>query len=124
MRVSMGRRAAGAMKHPWQDAAKIISRAGKIRATLRRGLQLSAACRVFGGMKTFLKIFLLVCLALVALKLLPLTLALGCVMAIVLAGLVVLGLGFAVVLSPLWVPALVITGIVSLIVRTGRRAAT
>lgn len=75
-------------------------------------------------MKTFLKIFLLVCLALVALKLLPLTLALGCVMAIVLAGLVVLGLGFAVVLSPLWVPALVITGIVSLIVRTGRRAAT
>ena len=74
-------------------------------------------------MKTFLKIFLLVLLALVALKLLPLTLALGCVMAIVLAGLVMLGLGVAVVLSPLWVPALVITGIVSLIVRTGKRAA-
>ncbi|MBL9202687.1 MAG: hypothetical protein JNL39_19395 [Opitutaceae bacterium] len=73
-------------------------------------------------MKTFLKIFLLVLLALVALKLLPLTLALGCIMAIVLAGLVMLGLGVAVVLAPLWVPALVITGIVSLIVRTGRRA--
>jgi hypothetical protein len=75
-------------------------------------------------MKTFLKIFLLVLLALVALKLLPLTLALGCVMAIVLAGLVMLGLGAAVVLSPIWVPALVITGIVSLILRTGRRVAT
>lgn len=75
-------------------------------------------------MKSFLKIFLLVCLALVALKLLPLTLALGGVMAIVLAGLVMLGFGVAVVLSPIWVPALVITGIVSLIVRTGRRVAT
>jgi hypothetical protein len=75
-------------------------------------------------MKTFLKIFLLMLLALVALKLLPLTLALGCIMAIVLAGLVMLGLGVAVVLSPLWVPALVIAGLVSLIVRTGRRPAT
>lgn len=73
-------------------------------------------------MGSFLKILLLVCLALVALKLLPLTLALGCIMAIVLAGLVMLGFGVAVVLSPIWVPALVITGIVSLIVRTGRRA--
>lgn len=83
-------------------------------------MQLSARCRVFPGVKTFLKIFLLVLLALVALKLLPLTLALGCIMAIVLAGLVMLGLGVAVVLSPLWVPALVIAGLVSLIVRTGR----
>ena len=88
------------------------------------GLQLFAGSRVLGGMKSFLKIFLLVCLALVALKLLPLTLALGGVMAIVLAGLVMLGFGVAVVLSPIWVPALVITGIVSLIVRTGRRVAT
>ncbi len=73
-------------------------------------------------MRSFLKIFLLVCLALVALKLLPLTLALGCMMAILLAGLVMLGFGVAVVLSPIWVPALVITGIFSLIVRGGRRA--
>ena len=86
-------------------------------------LQLFATSGVFDGMKSFLKIFLLVCLALVALKLLPLTLALGCIMAIVLAGLVMLGFGVAVVLSPIWVPALVITGIVSLIVRTGRRMA-
>ncbi|MDP3072099.1 MAG: hypothetical protein Q8N18_17535 [Opitutaceae bacterium] len=74
-------------------------------------------------MKSFLKIFLLVCLALVALKLLPLTLALGCILAILLAGLVALGMGLTVVLAPLWVPVLVVTGIVSLIVRAGRRTA-
>lgn len=109
--------------------AKCLAQGGNERVRQPRNdrvsgvLQLFATCGVFDGMKSFLKIFLLVCLALVALKLLPLTLALGCIMAIVLAGLVMLGFGVAVVLSPIWVPALVITGIVSLIVRTGRRMA-
>ena len=85
-------------------------------------------------MKTFLKIFLLVVLALVAIKLLPLTLALGCVLGLAvaallaigasaLAGLIALALVVVAALAPLWIPVLAIIGLVSLLRRAGRRSA-
>jgi hypothetical protein len=97
-------------------------------------LQLFAGGGVFSGMKSFLKIFLLVVLALVAIKLLPLTIALGCMLALAVGGLLVvgvsafaavLGVAIAVVaaLAPLWIPVLAIVGLVSLLRRAGRRSA-
>jgi len=76
-------------------------------------------------MRTFLKITLLVIVALVALKFLPLTLALGCVLALVVAGLAVVGVSIlaallvalllaAVVLAPVWLPVLAVLLLISL----------
>jgi len=83
-------------------------------------------------MKTFLKVLLYVAVAMVAIKLLPLTLALGIILALVIGfGVfvgfsmlaVLLGVGLAVVaaLAPIWLPALAVVGIVALIRKTGRR---
>jgi lysylphosphatidylglycerol synthetase-like protein (DUF2156 family) len=84
------------------------------------------------GMKTFLRVLLVAVLVLVALKLLPVTLALGCVLGAALLAALAVGLSLAVAalgvalavaaaLSPIWVPVLAIVGIVSLC-RRGRRA--
>ncbi len=83
-------------------------------------------------MKTTLKVVLLVVLAVVALKLLPLTVGLGFAAGLFLVGLLVaglslvaavavLGLILAAVLAPIWIPVLVVAGIVSLFRRASNR---
>ena len=83
-------------------------------------------------MNSFLKIFLLVLLALVAVKLLPLTLAVGCVLGLAAAGLVIVGVsalagmiaiavGIVAALAPLWIPVLAIVGLMAVIKRCSRR---
>lgn len=85
-------------------------------------------------MKTFLKVILLVVVALVAIKLLPLTLGLGFATGLVLVGLIAMGfsllaglaalaLVLGAVLSPLWVPMLLIVGLIALI-RKATRSST
>lgn len=84
----------------------------------------------FGDMKTFLKVLLIVVAVIVALKLLPIALGLGCVVAAILAGLAVLGVSLAAllvcaalvvaaVLSPVWMPVLAIIGVIALFRRGG-----
>jgi hypothetical protein len=76
-------------------------------------------------MKTFLKILLVAALAFIALKLSPLlclAVLVGLVAAIVLGavglslvvGLVAVLLGLAVALAPIWIPVLIVMGLVSL----------
>lgn len=83
-------------------------------------------------MKTFLSALLLVLLAVVALKLLPLVFGLACALGalatlVLLAGasaaavVIAVALVGAAVLSPLWIPVLAVVGIVAL-VRHRRRA--
>jgi hypothetical protein len=85
-------------------------------------------------MKTFLKGVLLVIVALLAVKFLPLIFALGCLLAAAVIGLLAIGasaiaalLGSAIVLaavlSPVWVPVLAIIGIIALVKRSSRRSA-
>ena len=81
-------------------------------------------------MKTFLKVLLIAVAVLVCLKLLPLALGLVCVLLGVLGGLALLGVSFAVlvsiaalvaaaVLAPIWVPVLLVCGLVALCRRSG-----
>jgi len=97
-------------------------------ATFRGGLG-------FQGMKSFLKIVLLVLVALLALKLLPLTLALGCLLALAIVPLAVVGVSAIVilcgvalvvvaVLAPVWIPVLALVGLIALIKRCTRRPVT
>ena len=82
-------------------------------------------------MKTFLKVLLLLVLAIVAVKLLPITLAAGFVAGLVLVALAVLGLSVvagiltlvgvaAVVLAPVWIPVLALIGLIALVKRMRR----
>lgn len=86
-------------------------------------------------MNNFLKIFLLVLAAIIAVKLVPVTLALGGLLGLLLVGLLLCGLSLvavvaiatlalAAVLAPVWIPALVILGLIALIKRWGQRPAT
>lgn len=86
-----------------------------------------------GGMKTFLKILLVLVAVIVAIKLLPFTIALACVLGLAVAGMVVLGgsalvllvcagLAAAVLLSPIWIPVLALVGIIALCRRLNRPA--
>jgi hypothetical protein len=88
----------------------------------------------FKGMKTFLKILLIVMAAIVAVKLLPFALALGCVVAAgmgvvavigfsLAAGLLGAALLLALVLSPIWLPVMALVGIIALVKKTGTKAA-
>jgi len=88
----------------------------------------------FRNMKAFLKILLLVVACIVAVKLLPVTLALGVGLAAVVGVVVVLGfsalavlvcgaLALAAVLAPIWLPVLLLVGIIALVKRCGRAAA-
>ena len=83
-------------------------------------------------MKTFLKVLLLVLLALVAIKLLPLTIGLGFAAGFFLVGLIAVGVSLvaaisalalvaAAVLSPVWIPVLLLVGLIALIKRSSRR---
>lgn len=76
-------------------------------------------------MKTFLKILLIVVAVIVAVKLLPIAFAAGCLTVGLLAGLAALGVGVVallacaallvlVVLSPIWISVLAVVGIVAL----------
>ena len=94
----------------------------------------------FGGvpgfldMKGFLKAALLVIVALVAVKLLPLIFGLGCLLAGAVIGCVALvasavaaligsAIVLAAVLSPIWIPALAIIGLIVLVKRSSHRSA-
>jgi hypothetical protein len=85
-------------------------------------------------MKTFLRVLLILLLALLVLKLLPLIfiLGLGLFIAVVVVGALALGLagallgvavGLVAVLSPIWVPALIVVGIIALLKRSTPAAA-
>ncbi len=85
-------------------------------------------------MKTFLKAVLLVAAAIIAVKLLPLTLALGFVLGFALVALLGLGVsilgllavvaaGLLAVLAPLWIPVLAIIGLVALCKKLGGKPA-
>ena len=89
-------------------------------------------------MKTFLKILLIVVLALLALKFLPVILVgsiaglliaavLGVVgislLAALLAGVLGVALGFAFALSPIWIPVLIVMGAISLFKKIGDKPA-
>jgi hypothetical protein len=82
-------------------------------------------------MNTFLKIVLLVIAVIVAIKLLPITIGLGGLFIGLLVGLAAmgvsallallgLGLALAALTSPIWIPVLLIVGLVALIKRTSR----
>jgi len=86
-------------------------------------------------MKTFLKITLIVVLALLAIKCLPLVLVGACVGLLIAAILGALGvslvacllavaLGFAFALSPIWIPVLIVMGAISLFKKLGDKPAT
>ena len=100
----------------------------------------------FWGMKTFLKVVLILIAAVIVVKLLPALVLIG---GLSLGGLVLVGLGLlavggvlgavglsvaaallgiaavvALALSPVWVPVLVIVGIVALVRRSSRRSVT
>lgn len=88
----------------------------------------------FPRVKTFLKVLLLVIVALIAIKLLPLTIGLGFVLGLLLVGLAAVGvslvagvsvvaLALAAVLAPIWVPILLLVGLIALIRRATRRSA-
>lgn len=85
-------------------------------------------------MKTMLKIVLLLVAVVIAVKLLPVTVALFCVLAAALISVTVLGvsaaavllgatIGITVLLAPLWLPALVVTGGILLVRRVVRAQA-
>jgi hypothetical protein len=85
-------------------------------------------------MNKFLKILLLVVAAVVAVKLLPLTLALGFLLGLLLVGLLVLGLSLVGVVfvaaialgaisAPLWIPLLVVVGLIALIKKLSAKPA-
>ena len=85
-------------------------------------------------MNPFLKIILILVAVVIAVKLLPLTLALGCIFAAALAvfalvgvslvaALLCLGLLLAALLSPIWIPLLAVVGLIALIKRSHRAPA-
>ena len=82
-------------------------------------------------MKSFIKFLLIVIIAVIAVKLLPLTFALGCILALALLGMAAFGLSamaillavaitLAAILSPVWIPLLLIVGLIALIKRSGK----
>jgi hypothetical protein len=95
--------------------------------------QLSRARGVFSGMKTFLKVLLVAALLIVAIKFSPIIFigalvglivaaVLGAVGLSLLALLLAIVLAVALALSPIWLPVLVIMGLVSLFRRDSRPA--
>lgn len=85
-------------------------------------------------MNNVLKVILLLLAAVVAIKLLPLTFGIGCVLAAALLAMLALGASFigvalvavlflAAVLSPIWIPVLILVGVIALIRRASRKTA-
>ncbi len=82
-------------------------------------------------MNTFLKVLLIALLVVIAVKLLPLTLLAGCIVAAGALAVVVVGasaaavvtcvaLAIAAALAPIWLPVLAIVGVIALIKRSRR----
>jgi hypothetical protein len=91
--------------------------------------------RGLAGVKTFLKFVVFLVVAIIAVKLLPLTIALGFVLGGAIVALAAVGVsviallfGLAVflltVLSPVWIPLLALIGLIALIRGSGRRGET
>jgi hypothetical protein len=85
-------------------------------------------------MNTFLKIFVIVVLALLALKFLPVILIgafIGLLLAAILGAfglslvalLLAVGIALALALSPIWIPVLIVMGLISLFKKMGDRPA-
>jgi len=85
-------------------------------------------------MNTFLKIFLIVVLSLLALKFLPVILIgafVGLLLAALLGGvgltlvalLLAVGIALALALSPIWIPVLIVMGLISLFKKLGDKPA-
>jgi len=85
-------------------------------------------------MNTFLKIFLIVVLSLLALKFLPVIFVGACVGLILaailgafglslVALLLVVGIALALALSPIWIPVLIVMGLISLFRKLGSKPA-
>jgi hypothetical protein len=85
-------------------------------------------------MNTFLKIFLIVVLALLALKFLPVILIgafVGLLLAAILGAfgltlvalLLAVGIALALALSPIWIPVLIVMGLISLFKKMGNKPA-
>jgi predicted neutral ceramidase superfamily lipid hydrolase len=85
-------------------------------------------------MNSFLKVVVLILVAIIAVKLLPAMLALGCVLGVAVVALGAIGVSMfgalclassvlLAVLSPVWVPVLAVIGVIVLIKRSGRRTA-
>jgi hypothetical protein len=84
------------------------------------------------GVKTFLKVVLLVLAAVIALKFLPLVFGVGCLLAALLLGGIAFGvsavaafvacvIAVLAVLAPIWLPLLALVGLIVLIKRGGTR---
>jgi hypothetical protein len=84
-------------------------------------------------MKAFLKVLLLVMAALIAVKFLPQLFALGWIIGVAIAGLLAIGVSVAaamfgamialvVLLAPIWIPVLVLVGLITLIKRSTRNS--
>jgi hypothetical protein len=89
------------------------------------------ALRGFPGVNTFLKVLLVILVTLLVLKLLPVVLGLGVGLVVMLSLAAVFGVGvagilicvvlaLALFLSPVWLPVLVIVGVVALCKKTGK----
>jgi hypothetical protein len=85
-------------------------------------------------MNTFLKVILVAFLVLVAIKLLPVTLVAGCILALAALAVLVVGVSaaaallclafvLAAALAPIWLPVLAVVGIISLVRRSRRASA-
>jgi hypothetical protein len=94
-------------------------------------VQLLSSHRVLKSVKTFFKIVLIVIAAVIAVKLLPITLALGLALGLAAVGLAIAGVSIvaallvaaifiAGILSPIWVPVLLLVGLIALIKRVSR----
>ena len=96
------------------------------------GCNFSRVNRVVFVMKTFLKVGLLVIVAVIVVKCLPLLVAAGFALAGALLGFIALAVSaitalmgsalvLAVLLSPVWLPILALVGVIALIKRSGRK---
>jgi hypothetical protein len=74
-------------------------------------------------MKTFLKILLIAVLALIALKLSPVLFVLGALGASLVVALLAVVVGIALALSPIWIPVLIVMGLISLFRRMSDKPA-
>ena len=97
-------------------------------------MQLFAPKRVLRNVKTFFKVVLILIAAVIAVKLLPITIALGIALGLAAVGLAIAGVSIvavlmvaaivlAAILSPIWVPVLLLVGLIALVKRLARRSA-
>jgi len=130
--MATGKTAEGAAGNPidrrplHRDLAIVIGR--------RQVAQLSPGAVCSWGMNTFLKILLIAVLALLAIKFIPIValaafvgLLIAAVLGVVglslVAALLAVGICLAMALSPIWIPVLVVMGLISLFRKLGSKPA-